>query len=244
MGGRRGRLAGPRPGPPGAEPRSTWSRSSDSDETSGGDSSPASSSGSSSGQLPSSDRNSRRRANLEHVDDERLAAGSGKAGRQAPAEGTGQHAAGHQRRQREIDLGRGVDPDSLSAADWETLEAVDREPADPGGACWPAETNLLVKLRRGRRGGCSSPNSGARRRRMQSRRICPPVCRPSAPSAALPSGRSSRTPLVASATAPPGRASSPLPGGLTSDPDATISLGVFDLIGVMAGCGARSPALH
>jgi len=39
-----------------------------------------------------------------------------------------------------------LDPDSLSAADWETLEAVDREPADPGGACWPAETNLLVKL--------------------------------------------------------------------------------------------------
>jgi hypothetical protein len=161
----------------------------------------------------------------EHVDDERLAAGSGKAGRQAPAEGTGQHAAGHQRRQREIDLGRDVDPDSLSAADWETLEAVDREPADPGGACWPAETNLLVKLSVWASWGLFLAELGC----TPAADAEPPhMCRPSAPSAALPSGRSSRTPLVASATAPPGRASSPLPGGLTSDPDAKISLGVFD----------------
>ncbi|MEA2442546.1 MAG: hypothetical protein QOH76_3970 [Thermoleophilaceae bacterium] len=39
-----------------------------------------------------------------------------------------------------------LDPDSLSAADWETLDAVDHEPAGPAGAAWPDETNLLVKL--------------------------------------------------------------------------------------------------
>jgi hypothetical protein len=38
------------------------------------------------------------------------------------------------------------DPDSLSQADWETIEAIDQEPTDPAGAVWPDGTPLLVKL--------------------------------------------------------------------------------------------------
>lgn len=38
------------------------------------------------------------------------------------------------------------DPDSLSLADWSSIEAVDASPTDPGGAEWADDATTLVKL--------------------------------------------------------------------------------------------------
>jgi hypothetical protein len=38
------------------------------------------------------------------------------------------------------------DPDSLSPADWETVELIDREPAGPAGLSWTPDATTLQKL--------------------------------------------------------------------------------------------------